>query len=195
MLSSNPEVIEISDETLAARVQHGDENALAELMRRYEPKLMRYGNRFMSGGDDLLKQAVQDVFIATYQNIEGFDTNKKFSSWIYRIAHNQFVDMLRLKSKQPAYGFDFDTLFSHAVQEDVYAKEKENQEVRVLLEKGLSTLTPSYREIITLYYFEELSYKDIADVLRIPVSTVGVRLARARTALKEKLPDASLLLP
>ena len=141
----------------------------------------------------MLREAVQDVFIAVYQNIEGFDTKQRFSPWIYRIAHNTFVDVLRQRTKQPLYGFDFDKVFSHPVHDDTLIREKENAEARVLIDKSLDTLSVQQREIIVLYYFEDLSYKEIADVLHIPVSTVGVRLARARSALKKQLPDPSIL--
>jgi RNA polymerase sigma-70 factor (ECF subfamily) len=182
----------LADEALAERLQKGDEEALSELMQRFEPKLMRYGRRFLGGqGEDVLKQAVQDIFISMYQNIEGFDVRQRFSPWIYRIAHNAFVDVLRQRTRQPLYGIDFDTIISHPVHEDGYEKEKENEEMRVLVEKGLDTLSPAQREIIVLYYFEDLSYKEIADVLHVPVSTVGVRLARARTSLKKQFPDSS----
>jgi RNA polymerase sigma-70 factor (ECF subfamily) len=193
-MSDAPETAELPDEQLAARLQQGDEQALSELMQRYESKLMRYGQRFLGGqGDDVLRQAVQDIFIATYQNIEGFDLHQRFSPWIYRIAHNAFVDILRQRTRQPVYGLDFDSIVSHPVHEDVYAKEKESEEIRVLVEKGLDVLPAAQREIIVLYYFEELSYKEIADVLHVPVSTVGVRLARARANLKKRLPDSSAL--
>ena len=187
-----PPAPELPDEILAARLQKGDEEALLLLMQRFEPKLLRYGRRFIHGlGEDVLAQAVQDIFISAYENIEGFNTNQRFSPWIYRIAHNTFVDILRYKAKYSLYGFGFDTLVAHSVHEDEYRKEKENQELRVLLEKSLDTLPPAQREIIILYYFEELGYREIADILHIPIGTVGVRLARARARLKEKLPDAS----
>ncbi len=189
-----PDTPEVTDEALAQRLQAGDETALALLIQRFEPKLLRYGRRFLGGkGEDVLRQAVQDIFISTYENIEGFDVHQRFSPWIYRIAHNAFVDLLRQGAKQPIYGIDFDKLISHPVHEDEYAKEKENEEIRVLVEKGLGALPPSQREILVLYYFEELSYKEIADVLHVPVSTVGVRLSRARTSLKKELPDSSSL--
>ncbi len=187
-----PDIADSTDETLAERLQGGDEHALSELMQRYEPKLMRYGQRFLGGqGEDVLRQAVQDIFIAAYQNIEGFDTHQRFSPWIYRIAHNAFVDVLRQRTRQPVYGLDFDKIVSHPIHEDEYVKEKESEEIRVLVEKGLSVLPVAQREIIVLFYFEELSYREIADVLHVPVSTVGVRLARARANLRKVLPDAS----
>lgn len=193
-MNANPASIDSSDETLAKLVQGGDETALSLLMQRFEPKLMRYGSRFIGSlGDDVLRQAVQDIFIAVYQNIEGFDANQRFSPWIYRIAHNAFVDQLRQKTRQPLYGFELDTMLSHPVHEDLFKKEKESEEIRVLLEKGLAGLPTSQREIVTLYYFEDLSYREIADVLHVPVSTVGVRLARARARLKRELPDPSSL--
>jgi RNA polymerase sigma factor (sigma-70 family) len=186
---------QLTDEELAKRVQTGDEGALALLMQRFEPKLMRYGNRFVGGqGEDVLNQAIQDIFISAYQNIEGFDTTQRFSPWIYRIAHNAFVDILRRRTKQPLYGIDFDTLVSHPIHEDLYAKEKESEEIRVLIEKGLESLTTAQREIIVLYYFEDLSYREIADVLHLPVSTVGVKLTRARAALKKQIPNSADLL-
>ena len=183
-----------TDEELAALVQKGDENALAELIDRYESKLMRYGQRFIGAqNENALHETVQDIFISVYQNIEGFDVKQRFSPWIYRVAHNAFVDVLRLKTKQPLYVFDFDKLLSHPIQEETILKEKENAEIRVLLEKSMGMLSVQQREIIALYYFEDFSYKEIADVLHIPVSTVGVRLARARTSLKKILPDQSML--
>jgi RNA polymerase sigma-70 factor (ECF subfamily) len=186
---------ESSDEDLARKVQQGSESALSIIMQRYEQKLMRYGERFLSGeSEDVLRQAVQDIFIAAYQNIQGFDLSLRFSPWIYRIAHNAFIDILRRKSKDPLYGIDFDTFVSHPIHEDMYAKEKESEEIRVLLEKGLESLNPAQREVIVLYYFEDLSYREIADVLHVPISTVGVKLARARKILKENIPDVSNLL-
>ena len=193
-MSEIPDPLVLTDEVLAERLQQGDEEALSELIQRYESKLMRYGQRFLGGQrDDVLRQAVQDIFISSYENIEGFDTNQRFSPWIYRIAHNAFVDILRQRTRQPIYGIDFDTVFSHPVHEDQYVQEKENEEMRVVVEKSLSELPTAQREIIVLYYFEELSYKEISDVLHVPVSTVGVRLARARERLKGHLPDASAL--
>ena len=191
-MSDVSEPAEPTDEVLAAQLQQGDEQALSGLMQRYEPKLMRYGQRFLGGqSEDVLRQAVQDIFIAAYQNIEGFDIRQRFSPWIYRIAHNAFVDILRQRTRQPVYGLDFDKIISHPVHEDEYVKEKESEEIRVLVEKGLGALPTAQREIIVLYYFEELSYREIADVLHLPVSTVGVRLARARASLKKTLPDSS----
>ncbi len=177
-----------TDGELARRVQAGDDQALATLMDRYTGKLLRYGRRFLSSGDKI-GDVVQDVFIAVYENIKDFDSTRQFSPWIYRIAHNAFVDALRKRAKEPLYLLDFDRVVPHPVYENPEEGEKEREEMRVLLEKSLEDLPPAYREIIDLYYFEDFSYREIADILHIPTGTVGIRLSRARTALKKQLPE------
>lgn len=175
-----------TDEDLARQLQRGDQQALAALMGRYTGKLLRYGHRFLASDDDI-GDIVQDVFISVYQNILDFDAARRFSPWIYRIAHNAFVDSLRKKAKGPVYGLDFDVLVPHPVYEDVAESEKEKEEMRVLLERHLDELPPAYREIIDLHYFEGFKYQEIADILHIPVGTVGIRLSRAKQRLKKSL--------
>lgn len=178
-----------TDEDLARFVQTGDTQALATLMERYTAKLLRYGRRFLSS-EDQIGDVVQDVFVTVYENIRDFDATRKFSPWIYRIAHNAFVDVLRKKAKEPIVIFDFDRVVPHPVYEDPAEGEKEREEMRVLLEEGLGNLSSAYREIIDLYYFENFSYREIADILHIPIGTVGIRLSRARTALKKRIPQS-----
>jgi RNA polymerase sigma-70 factor (ECF subfamily) len=176
----------LSDEEVVALVQNGDEEAFAQLMDRYTDKLLRYGKRFFSE-DYMVGDTVQDIFVQVYKNIQDFDTTKRFSPWIYRIAHNSFVDVIRKRSKEPLYGFEFDTFVPHFSHEFPPVEAKEREEIRVLLDKELKELAPKYKEILYLYYFEELSYREISDIIRVPVSTVGVRLARARKALKKNM--------
>ncbi len=175
-----------TDEDVARLVQEGDEQALAELINRYEGKLLRYGRRFLPHEHDI-EDTVQDVFIAAYENIKDFDATRKFSPWIYRIAHNAFVNVLRAKAHGPVYLEDLDRIVPHAIYENPAAKEKEFEEMRVFVEKGVDDLSPHYREVVLLYYFENFSYQEISDILHIPMGTVGVRLARAREALKKLL--------
>ncbi len=180
----------MSDEQLAELVQKGDEEKFGLLMERFEKKLFRYGRKFLSNQDNI-EDVVQEVFIKTYQNIKSFDITQKFSPWIYRIAHNTYINALKKNSRNPLYFFDFDTLVAHPVYDDPSVKEKEQIELKKIIETGLDTLSPGYREIIILYYLENLSYKEIADILHIPIGTVGIRLMRAKEALKKKLPDSA----
>src|SRR3954468_17989992 len=105
MEESRPEP---SDEEVAKLIQQGDKEKFSILMQRYEKRLLRYGKKFLSDKENI-EDIVQDVFMNTYQNIKSFDSSLKFSSWIYRIAHNAFVNGLRKKNRNPLVNiFDFD---------------------------------------------------------------------------------------
>ena len=135
---------------------------------------------------------MQEVFIKAYTNIKSFDTTQKFSPWIYRIAHNTYINAIKKISLNPLYLFDFDTLLSHTVLEDPVVREREQKEMKEIVDKGLSKIEPKYREILVLYFIEELSYKEIAEILRIPISTVGVRMMRAKEILKNKYKELGI---
>ena len=176
---------ERTDEELAKLVQAGDGEMFGLLMKRYEKKLLRYGRNFLSEPENI-EDIVHDVFMKTYQNIQSFDPSQKFSSWIYRIAHNAFVNGLKRSIRSPLHFFDFDTLVSHPVYEDGAEEEKEAEETKKMISACLGKLDPKYREVVVLHYYEELGYKEIADVLQIPQGTVGVRLRRAKEALRKE---------
>ncbi|MBI4789032.1 MAG: sigma-70 family RNA polymerase sigma factor [Chloroflexi bacterium] len=103
-------MVELTDEEIARRVQHGDDQAFGILMRRYEQKSTRFGSRFLSSHEDV-KDILQEIFIKAFVNIQSFDANQKFSAWLYRIAHNQFVDQLKKKSREKISFFDLDVFF------------------------------------------------------------------------------------
>ena len=172
-----------TDEELVALVQGNNQEALGVLMDRYQAKLLRYGRRFLSQ-DESIVDVVQDVFIKAYENIQSFDAARKFSPWIYRIAHNAFVNEIRRKSREPLMYLDLDAILAHPAYEFDPAADEERATTQILIEKGLDALAPAYKEVIILYYIEEQSYQEISDILQVPVGTVGVRLRRAREALK-----------
>ncbi len=187
----NTESSNISDEELVKLVSLGDVDKFGVLMERYQAKLFRYGKKFLVDNDNI-EDVVQDVFIKTYKNIKSFDTTQRFSPWIYRIAHNTYINAIKKNSLNPLHLFDFDTLLSHTVIEDPIVKEREQLEIKKIIDKGLSNIEDKFREILVLYYIEEFSYKEIADILRIPISTVGVRIMRAKKVLKEKYKELKI---
>lgn len=175
-----------SDEDIAIQVQQGNSEAFGILMKRYTDKLTRYGKKFLSNMDNI-DDIVQDIFIKTYMYIQSFDSKLKFSSWIYRIAHNAFVNGLRKQQKSPLLmpDFDLDVFISHHVYVDPKIEEKEYKELITMIEQGLDQLKPKYKEVIILHYLENMSYKDIGDILQIPVGTVGIRVMRAKEQLQK----------
>lgn len=173
-----------SDEEIARRVQKGDASAFAEIIARYEQKLMRYIKRFLHNYEDV-EDTVQNVFIKTYENINSFHLEKRFSPWIYRIAHNTAITVIKKRAREAVPFFDPDTLFPHPVAKEQTNKLAEMNELSSALESCLSQLKPSYREPIILYFFEDMDYRQISDVMHIPITTVGVRINRAKKQLKQ----------
>ncbi len=181
----------LTDEELAHKVQEGESAAFGTIMERYAARLTRYGRRYLAREEDI-EDVIQDVFLKTYQNMQSYNPAYRFSPWIYRIAHNAFVNVLR-KHKHRTFEFvDFDTFVSPLSFSQPQEVEAETAKLEKIIDEHLSELAPKYREIIILHYFEELSYDEIAEVLHIPIGTVGVRLRRARLALKETLKEKIL---
>lgn len=183
---------EKTDEQIAASVQQGDAEAFRLIMERYEAKINRYAGRFLFQGDEA-KDLVQEIFIKAYVNIRSFDVDRRFSPWLYRIAHNEFINAIkkRQKERENETLFDFDVLFPHLVAKETADGDMTRRELKKMLDASLDKIGPKYKEPLVLYYFEDMDYKAIADILRIPVSTVGVRLQRGKAMLKKMVhPDA-----
>ncbi len=175
---------QITDEEIASQVQQGDTESFGTLAERYETKMIRYGRKFVSNSQDI-EDIVQEIFIKAYENIQSFNTKMKFSPWLYRIAHNEFVNALRKKGRLPLSLFEFDILFPHLLAKETANFETNAREIKNMLDKCLDKLNPKYREPLVLYYFEDMSYQEIAEILHIPISTVGVRLSRGKNILKK----------
>jgi RNA polymerase sigma-70 factor (ECF subfamily) len=181
----------LNDEELALRVQQGETYWFSVLVERYESKMIRYAKKFLFGYDDT-QDLVQDIFIKAYTNIQSFDSSRRFSPWLYRIAHNEFINAIRKKGRDKISFFDPDILFPHIASEE-QTNDPESKELKLALDKCLDKIDIKYREPLVLLFYEEMNYQEIADVLRIPVSTVGVRLNRGKAILKkvmsEQYPD------
>lgn len=181
-----------SDEQVALRVQNGDAEAFGVLMTRYEPKLMRYARKFLLDPDDAA-DIVQDVFLKAYENIQSFDVSRRFSPWVYRIAHNEYVnDLKKRSSRKTTFTIDFDTLFPTLAATDTADSAALERDTKETLERFLKEVDPKYREPLVLYYLEEMDYRAIADILHIPVSTVGVHLMRGKALLQKLAANAPL---
>jgi RNA polymerase sigma-70 factor (ECF subfamily) len=173
----------LTDEEIALRVQHGETHWFAFIVERYEAKMVRYARKFIFGADDL-EDLVQEVFIKAYTNIQSFDSKRKFSPWLYRIAHNEFLNAIRKKGREKITFFESDTLFPHPIYEEE-RPEAEIAELKKALDTCLDKIDVKYREPMVLYYYEELDYQEIAEIMHIPVATVGVRLKRGKDNLKK----------
>lgn len=170
-----------TDEAIVAKVTSGDTDAFAELMARYETKLHRYVT-YLIHNQSTATDVVQDTFIKAYQNLKSYNPKYKFSSWIYRIAHNEAMNSIKKSRRQSSQDLSElpDIDYGHRLEELVDKK--------ILKEHVLGCmkkLDPKYREVVQLIYFEQMKYDDVSDILRVPTSTVGVWLSRAKSQLKK----------
>jgi RNA polymerase sigma-70 factor (ECF subfamily) len=163
-----------------------NKEAFALLMVRYEERLRRYvrrlGVRNVEDQDDLL----QDIFIKTYKNLNGFDQALPFSSWIYRIAHNEAVSSFRRRNVRPEGNavVDGDEIVRDIADGDDLMREVVSRHDGSLISTALEGIDAKYRDIIVLRYFEGKEYEEIADILQIPVGSVATRLHRAKDRLR-----------
>lgn len=172
---------EKSDESIVKLITSGDIDAYGELMARYEQKLLRYVI-YLIHDHATAADVVQETFIKTYQNLNGFNAKYKFSSWIYRIAHNEAMNAIK-KDRHIAYDVDTETV-QEATYESTVIQDIDQAILKADMQLCLDKLDIKYREVLMLQYYENMKYSDIADILHIPVATVGVRATRAKAKLR-----------
>lgn len=173
------DIPKLSDEQLVKYVREQDKETYVEIINRYKDKLIRYAF-YLTGDDDKAADVVQESFIKAYINLNGFDVKKKFSSWIYRIVHNEAMNILNQDKKQLPLNEDID--FDSGVNlEDDFVK----KELQIKAKDCLKRLPVIYREPLTLFFLEEKSYEEISDILRMPIGTVGTRINRAKVLMKK----------
>ncbi|NCU30719.1 RNA polymerase sigma factor [Candidatus Saccharibacteria bacterium] len=173
--------LEVTDESIVASIVAGDIDAYADILARYEAKLHRYVV-YLIHNQTMADDIVQDTFIKAYQNLQGFNSKYKFSSWIYRIAHNEAMNAIKKVRHMADDDIDElpDTSYDQRIEEVV-----DSDILKAHVQGCLGKLEPKYREVIQLVYFEHMKYEEVSDILHVPTSTVGVWLSRAKTRLKE----------
>ncbi len=156
------------------------------LVERYEPRLKRYILRISSFPIETVEEILQDVFLKIWKNLNGFSGSVKFSSWIYRIAHNETISAFRkAKSRGHDQQVELDeTLF--IPDKTDFVKEFDQQLTAVKIKKTLEHLPEKYREVLVLKFLEDQSYEEIADILRCPMGTVATLISRAKKKFRNE---------
>lgn len=162
-----------------------DSDYFLYLSKRYEEKLLRYIMRISKFSREDAEDVLQDVLVKTYYNLNGFDPELKFSSWIYRIAHNETVSAIRKKNVRPTVPLEVEDIerFSDSVD---MTRDIDNSLDRKMIDEALSKLDEKYREVLVLRFLDEKDYIEIADILKKPVSTVGNLILRGKKLFKDE---------
>lgn len=171
-----------SDEELL-KLSLGDNNFFTFLVNRYKEKFFYYLKAFAGFRNDEIEDVIQNSFIKIYKNLNNFDSKLKFSSWAYRIIHNEAIDEIRRqkRSNLPL----FPELEIPDEKSDLISDLDEKLEKKVVL-AVLQELKEDYREVLVLRFFEDKDYKEISDILRKPLGTVSTLINRAKIQFKNK---------
>ncbi|MEN8252630.1 MAG: RNA polymerase sigma factor [Patescibacteria group bacterium] len=174
---------DMDDNNVAVEVQKGKTECFDILIERYDEKLFYYVMRFVKNEDEA-RDIVQNVFVKTLKHIESFDANKKFSSWIYRIAHNETMNWLTRSPHRKNVSIDAEDEYLEISDTTSATLDEWFQiELRDELEDAVAQLSDNYAQVIRLRYFEDKSYKEISEIIDKPTSSVGTLLRRAKKQL------------
>lgn len=177
------DVKKITDEQLIEKIRTEDQELYEEIVKRYETQLLRYAT-YLINDSEKAADAVQNAFIKAFVNLQSFDSKKQFSSWIYRIVHNETVNIIRKKSRElPLEEFKWSEKFF--ARYDKSEKNIQEKEMKKILQESLKELPIKYRSPLVLFYLEDKSYEEISEVLRLPIGTVGTRINRGKKYMKE----------
>ena len=158
------------------------------LIERYSPKLQRYVLRLGRINSDDCQDILQDIFIKVYKNLNDYDCNLKFSSWIYRIAHNQVIDFFRKNSARPHIlisNEDYDFFDIIGENFDLLSDAQKEFDKKKVLE-CIDKLDEKYKEVLMLRFLEQKDYKEISDILEKPEGTIATLINRAKKQFKEQ---------
>ena len=157
------------------------------LVSRYEAKLNRYLGRLGLNSPSDREDVLQNTFLKAYRNLNGFNFDFKFSSWIYRITHNESVSFFR-RSKGLRFSLslspeDLSQLASSENMEFNFDFKNKFTEFK----KALTNLDSKYKDVIILKFLEDKSYEEISDIIKKPTGTVATLISRGRRELKKQL--------
>ena len=176
----------ISDEELVNLCLTGEGKYFEEIVKRYKKKIYSIAYRFTNSSDESY-DITQEIFIKVYNSLKKYNPSYKFSSWILKMTTNYCVDIKR-KNKIETTSLDL------AInREETLSAENEflNQEKKRKIYECINNLPNEYKILIELYHHQNLTYKEIEDILKIPMTKVKNRLYRARLMLKDSLKNSN----
>jgi RNA polymerase sigma-70 factor (ECF subfamily) len=181
----------LTDERLVELSLDGDEDAFGILVRRYQRRLTAFLGQLV-GDLELARELSQEAFVRAWSALERFDPRYRFSTWLFRIAHNLGIDQLRRRRLQTVSLYRTD---SEGDEVEVVVPDAnkdplghlENHALASELRQVIDGLRPEYRELILLRHFAGLSYQEIAEFKGMPLGTVKNKLFRAHSVLRKAL--------
>jgi RNA polymerase sigma-70 factor (ECF subfamily) len=181
------------EKAIIERCKRGELAAFNELVKRYEKQVYNFAYRLTGNYDDA-SDIAQDAFLRVYNAIGSFRGDASFSTWLFRITTNVFLDERKKAKAHPHSSLDEhlelgESSVARQIEDPNPTPEEltENAERAQLLQNAVESLPEYQRAMVVLYHTQQKSYEEIAEIMDLPIGTVKSRLNRARLALKEKL--------
>jgi RNA polymerase sigma-70 factor (ECF subfamily) len=167
-----------------AEVSKSNPDAFGELVFRYQDKLARFIRRISFFCLEDIEDIIQETFIKAYRSLNIFETDLKFSSWLYRIARNATIDAIRKKQTRPlTVCLEQDDLIKFLRSDYDMQASLETKEQLNAMQDIIKTLPLKYREVMILRFLEEKNYEEIMDIIQKPKGTVAALINRGRKML------------
>jgi RNA polymerase sigma-70 factor (ECF subfamily) len=190
-----PGTIDRSDEKLLEDYRHGDKTSFAQLVGRYQRELYHFLVRFL-GNRAAAEDVFQETFLQVHQSAEQFDLTRRFRPWLFTIAANKARDLIRSQARRPVNplqasispGDEESGEFIDLMQSasELPSEPMERQELQQLVHNTVTSMPEHLREILLLSYFHQFPYKQISEILEIPLGTVKSRLHAAVAHFADK---------
>ncbi len=166
-----------------------NQDSFALIISRYKDKLFNYIRRITNIRDEDAEDLLQDIFLKVYLNLNDFDTDLKFSSWIYAIARNQVISQYRkISVRAEGHSTSLEDESARKLASNInIEKELDNIYLKDNVAKVLDELPEKYREVLVLKFLEEKNYQEISDIIKKPVGTVGSLMNKAKGEFKKEL--------
>ena len=180
----------LEDAQIVRQVLRGKREMFGLLLERYQKPIFNFIYRFY-GNHDLAQELTQETFLRAYQFLKSYDTNRKFSTWLYTVAKNLCID--ELKKRKAAREIPLDDAIAFVERKGADGAPVADQRTQAIRREEDTRLLAALRElpvpartVLLFHYFQGLSYQEIGEALSLPVSTVKIRIFRAKKALLEQ---------
>ena len=176
-------MIEDPDDVLVRRCRDGDRTAFVALVRRYRGPIYNCAYRVLGREEDA-SDVTQGVFLKIIQRLDQYDPNYKFFSWIYRMALNDALNMLRDRGREAPMEEGMEGAADERSNPEAQVSDKQEAH---RIQQALMRMKVSDRAVLTLRHFSDCSYEEIGRVLGAPVGTIKWRISEARRQVKQRL--------